>query len=299
MELDNIKVSIIMNCFNGEKYLTQSIQSVISQSHKKWELIFWDNMSIDNSRKIFGNFKDERLKYFKAEEHTILYKARNLALKKASGDFICFLDTDDYWENDKIEKQLKKFKANNKISIVYTNYYIVNEKLKLKMEYTNSKKLPEGIIAKDLLKFYCTGISTLMFKKEVFENKLFDERFHIIGDFDFVLNQSIKRKFSVVREKLVNYRMHDKNESLLNRERHIRELKIWFDENKKKELSNIEGFKNFKVKILELEITKYFLEKNYKQVFLKLSVYPISLKKIKFFIFFIIPNSFLKKLINY
>ena len=251
-----------MNCFNGAKYLRQSIQSVISQTHKNWELIFWDNMSIDDSRKIFESFNDDRLKYYKAEEHTILYKARNLALKKASGDFICFLDTDDYWENDKIEKQLKKFKADNKISIVYTNYYIVNEKLKLKMEYTNSNKLPEGIIAKDLLKFYCTGISTLMFKKEVFANKLFDERFHIIGDFDFVLNQSIKRKFSVVREKLVNYRMHDKNESLLNRERHIRELKIWFDENKKKELSNIQGFKNFKVKILELEITKYFLEKN-------------------------------------
>ena len=100
-----------------------------------------------------------------------------------------------------------------------------------------------------------------MFKKNIFEDKMFDERFHIIGDFDFVINESLFRKFSVVREHLVYYRMHDKNESLLNRERHIRELKIWFNENKKGKLSKINGYENFKLKILELEITKFFLEK--------------------------------------
>lgn len=288
-----------MNCFNGSKYLKQSIQSVISQSHTNWELIFWDNMSIDDSRKIFNSFKDKRLKYYKAEEHTILYKARNLALDKASGDFICFLDTDDYWKSNKIEKQLKKFETNSQISIVYTNYYILNEKLKIKKKYINNNKLPEGMITEDLLKVYCTGISTLMFKKKIFENKIFDERFHIIGDFDFVLKKSLKNKFSVVREELVYYRMHDKNESLLNRERHIRELKIWFNENQKSELSKINGFDKFKIKISELEITKLFLEKKYKQALNNLRLYPISLKKIKFFIFFFIPNSLLKKLINY
>ena len=56
-----------MNCFNGAKYLKQSIQSIISQSYKNWELIFWDNMSIDDSKKIFESFNDDRLKYFKAE----------------------------------------------------------------------------------------------------------------------------------------------------------------------------------------------------------------------------------------
>ena len=123
MELNNSKVSIIMNCFNGAKYLKQSIKSIISQSYKNWELIFWDNMSIDDSKKIFESFNDDRLKYFKAEEHTILYKARNLALKKASGDFICFLDTDDYWENDKIEKQLIKFELIKKLIVYTTTLY--------------------------------------------------------------------------------------------------------------------------------------------------------------------------------
>ena len=54
-------VSIIMNCYNGDKYLRKSIKSIISQSYKNWELIFWDNMSEDNSRNILKSFKDKRI----------------------------------------------------------------------------------------------------------------------------------------------------------------------------------------------------------------------------------------------
>ena len=57
-------VSIIMNCYNGEKYLRQSIESVLKQTYKNWELIFWDNQSSDNSAKIFKSYQDERFCYF-------------------------------------------------------------------------------------------------------------------------------------------------------------------------------------------------------------------------------------------
>ena len=67
-------VSIIMNCHNGEKFLSQAINSVLKQSYKNWELIFWDNCSTDNSANIFNKFKDQRFKYFSATNHTILYK---------------------------------------------------------------------------------------------------------------------------------------------------------------------------------------------------------------------------------
>ena len=68
-------ISIIMNCYNGEKYLADSLKSVIKQKHKNWELIFWDNCSTDNSKKIFKSFKDKRFKYFLSNSHTTLYKA--------------------------------------------------------------------------------------------------------------------------------------------------------------------------------------------------------------------------------
>ena len=75
-------VSVIINCFNGEKYLQKSIESVISQKYKNWEIIFWDNCSTDKSSKIFKNYNDDRLKYYLAGYHTkFLYEARNYALK--------------------------------------------------------------------------------------------------------------------------------------------------------------------------------------------------------------------------
>ena len=79
---------------NGAKYLKQSIKSVIDQKYKNWELIFWDNNSSDNSAEILFSFKDKRIKYFRSNNFSKLYRGRNLAIKKAKGDYITFLDTD-------------------------------------------------------------------------------------------------------------------------------------------------------------------------------------------------------------
>ena len=87
MEINNNSnplISVIMNCHNGEKFLRQSIESVISQSYKNWELIFWDNKSNDNSANIFKSYDDNRLKYFYNSSKTTLYKARNLSIQSVS-----------------------------------------------------------------------------------------------------------------------------------------------------------------------------------------------------------------------
>ena len=103
----NPLVSIIMNCYNGEKYLEESLNSIVNQSYKNWELIFFDNNSNDNSKKILNNYKhDQRIKYFKSIEFLKLYDARNEAIKQAKGEYIAFLDTDDLWINNKLEKHL-------------------------------------------------------------------------------------------------------------------------------------------------------------------------------------------------
>ena len=105
-------VSIIINCFNGEKYLKDCLESVRLQTYANWEIIFWDNKSKDNSKKIFKSFKDKRFKYFLAKKHTNLYEAKNLALKKANGDIIAFLDTDDLWLKNKLQKQVNYLSQN-------------------------------------------------------------------------------------------------------------------------------------------------------------------------------------------
>ena len=110
MNSKNSLISIIMNCHNGEKFLIKSIQSILNQSYKKWELIFWDNNSQDNSKEIALSFKDKRIKYFKTSKLSKLYHARNLAVRKAKGEYISFLDTDDWWAPNFLKKHIKKIK---------------------------------------------------------------------------------------------------------------------------------------------------------------------------------------------
>ena len=124
---DNPLISIIMNCYNGEKYLQEALDSVINQTYKNWELIFWDNQSTDKSTNIVHSYNDNRIKCFYSKKHTLLYEARNLAIEKSQGGYLAFLDVDDYWDLTKLEKQMLVFSKNSEVAIVYSNYSFKNE----------------------------------------------------------------------------------------------------------------------------------------------------------------------------
>ena len=106
-------VSILMNCYNGEKYLEVALKSVFDQTYKNWELVFWDNLSSDKSEEILKRFKDPRVKYFKSDIHTSQYEARNKGIEKCEGDILAFLDVDDFWLPEKLEQQIKLFQHSN------------------------------------------------------------------------------------------------------------------------------------------------------------------------------------------
>ena len=160
-----------MNCYNGQEFLKHSIESVISQTYKNWELIFWDNKSTDNSSKILKKYKDKRIKYFYAKKKTTLYEARNLAIKKSKGEFIGFLDVDDFWIKNKLELQVPLFQE-NKVGLVYSNFYKLY-KNKKKLAYKND--LPSGKVTRQIIKNYQIGILTVMLRKSFLnKNKLFD-----------------------------------------------------------------------------------------------------------------------------
>ena len=98
-------VSVIMNCYNGEKYLREAIDSVLAQTYQNWEIIFWDNQSTDRSAEMFKSYSDRRFHYFRAPEHTVLGQARNLSVEQARGEWVAFLDSDDLWLPEKLAKQ--------------------------------------------------------------------------------------------------------------------------------------------------------------------------------------------------
>jgi len=291
-------VSVIMNCYNGDLFLRESIESVLLQTYENWELIFWDNRSVDKSAEIFKSYKDKRFKYYYAQKHTLLSEARNEAIKRSSGEFIAFLDTDDLWEKDKLKLQLALFQDST-VGIVYGNLFVLNEKLNTKKVFLKRKK-PKGFVLDELLKNYCTLLVTIMIRKSFLNNykPAFDHSFHIAGDFDLMIRMSMKYKFSCVDKPIATYRVHEKNESLLNRRRQINELKNWCEKmTNYPTIFNNKNFSYIKQMINNFEIVNFILENDSEKAWTKIKKMPYSFKKIKYFMALILPNAFVKKFI--
>lgn len=247
-------VSIIVNCFNGEKFLKQSIKSILKQTYSNWEIIFWDNLSTDNSSKILKKFKDRRIKYFFSKKFNTLYKSRNLAIKQAKGKYICFLDTDDLWKKNKLKDQVLIMK-NNDYDILCSNYLINNESKKTQKKRINYFIFNGSDITQKLLDDYFLGILTVMVKKKIFKKNSFNPRFQIIGDFDFFIKMSLKLKFYYSSKVQAVYRIHQNNFSVKRLDLFSSELRFWIKNNKEK-------FKNFsflqtRVTLFKLLIKKY------------------------------------------
>ena len=253
-------ISIIMNCYNGEAFLNEAINSITKQTFENWELIFFDNNSKDNSEKIVKSFKDSRIKYFKSDRLLNLYDARNLAVKKTNGDYISFLDTDDMWTKDKLEKQINFIKKNSNYKILYSNYYVLKNNEK-KIMY--KKELPSGFITQKLLDFYGIGINTALVAKSIFEQYNFKKDLNIIGDFDFFIHTSKKFEIGYISDPLTFYRIHENSFTKKNYNMYINELSNWIRENEKILLKNNYSLKKQKFYVKKLKI-KSFLKKFFK-----------------------------------
>ena len=292
-------VSIIMNCLNGEKYLKQAIDSLINQTYDNWECIFWDNNSTDRSKEIFFSYKDSRLKYFSSNERTTLYKARNLSLQKTFGEFISFLDTDDYWLSEKLKKQIEFFNKNEKLNITYGNCFIKNEKWfnKKKKALTN-ENMHDGNLYHRLLNKYFIGLPSIFIRKKIMSN--FDERFEIIGDFDLIMRLSRNNNFGVIKEPLAYYRLHDSNFSLLNKRRHYQEMKLWKEENiENQEDISISIKSKFETLVSELEFLSLISEgKKLKALKILFGINNNKIKKFKYFLSVFLPLNIIRKFIN-
>jgi len=290
-------VSVIMNCFNGEMFLKESIQSVINQTYQNWELIFWDNKSKDKSAEIFKSYKDKRLKYFYADNHTTLYEARNHAIDKANGEFISFLDTDDFWNNNKLELQMPLFK-NPKVGLVFSNLWILKNDLKTKKLYSK-KELPRGNVFNELIKNYNVGILSVIVRKNYFLKleKKFDVRFSMIGDFDLFLRLSKICMFESVQLPLGAARIHAKNLTTLNKAKETEEMDIWLKENK----CNLNEFslQAIRKKVNYRKFVNFRINGNYSECVKMILNSKVRLFSIKNLIILFMPVFLLKKLLWY
>lgn len=157
-------VSIIMPSWNCGQYIEATIRSVLSQNYQNWELIFQDDCSTDNSRELVERLesKDDRIKYECNHKNSGAAITRNNALRRAKGRWIAFLDSDDLWEPEKLEKQLK-FMVENDYHFSYTSYQEIDNDSKVTgVQITGPKHVTKfGMFA-----FCWPGCLTVMYDRE-------------------------------------------------------------------------------------------------------------------------------------
>lgn len=198
----NTQVSVIMPCHSGERYLKESIDSVLAQTYTNWELLIVDDCSNDRSYQIALDYavKDSRIKVFKNPKSTGLPATpRNLAISKASGRFIAFLDCDDIWLPTKLERQLPLFN-DKQCAIVFSYYEKINEESEI---CSKTIKTPKSVSYRDLLFGDCIGNLTGVYDTEKL-GKIFQKEIHA-EDYLMYL-EILKRGFRAVNTNSVEGR---------------------------------------------------------------------------------------------
>lgn len=183
------KVSVIIPTFNRANLIQRSIHSLFNQTVQDFEIIIADDASTDNTEQIIKNYNDNRIIYFKLLKNSGQCVSRNQAIKIARGDYIGFLDSDDEWLPEKIEKQLSVFEKSfdPKLAAVYCGF-IEKDEIKNKTEIINRDNL-RGDIYVNLLSGFCPSTPTMFLVKKDTLIKVngFDEKLPTFVDYDLWL----------------------------------------------------------------------------------------------------------------
>ena len=209
-EIEKEKVSIIVPMYNAEKFIGKTIESVLAQTYQNWEMLIMNDVSTDNSLAIVSVYakKDERIKIVNTEKNVGVVKGRNFLIDLASGKYIAFLDADDYWHNEKLEKQIKFMKEKN-ASISCTEYTRVKEN----EEKINDVIIKEEISYNDMLKNNYLGCLTVIYDAEKIGKRYFKE---LEKNEDYVLWLEIVKDVDIIcglKENLAYYRVLDNSRS--------------------------------------------------------------------------------------
>jgi len=258
-------ISIIIPAYNAEKYITETIDSVLFQTYKDWELIIVDDGSTDDTAKIVKVFcdKDNRIQYF-YKENSGVSDTRNYGMEKAKGDYIVFLDSDDVWLNIFLEETLSILKENKNIGVVNTNVQFIDYKSnKTSIFYS-------GVTSSDINKLIffelqnrTTGPSgTVLRTKLAKKINGFNKDLSNVADKMFYIQISKITTIANINKVLWYYRVHDDNmhkninNIILDFENYFTILK------QKKYINKISDIKRLKRKINKISLKECLVSRN-------------------------------------
>ena len=204
-------VSVIMNCYNGEKYLHKAINSVYAQTFENWEIIFWDNASTDSSAEI-ARYYDGKIRYFYTEKNTSLGTARVEAIRKASGEYLAFLDCDDVWIENKLEKQLGLIEGKPDIALVYSRCEVISaEDHSIGIIPERSNLYSGNIFCALVQENFIPFVSVLILRRSYDSVGGFATHYRNSTDYNLFLKLSYKYQIIATHDILCKYREHGEN----------------------------------------------------------------------------------------
>lgn len=184
------KVSVILTCYNGARWISEAIESVLAQTYRDFELLIIDDGSTDNSKEIAASYiSDERVRYI-YQRNRGFSAAINKGIQESSGSLIGFVGQDDLWQPDKLELQVKYFGKHKNIDLVRSNYYSIDSEgritrlIKAKVpSFSSRQKMVEYLFLNNYI-----GFESVLVKKKCFDEVgLFDERMVGFSDHDMWL----------------------------------------------------------------------------------------------------------------
>lgn len=213
------KVTVILTSYNHAKYIRETIDSILNQTFKDFELIIWDDASTDESWEIIQSYKDERIKAFRNEESKRgVYGINKAIYEVAQGEYIAIHHSDDVWELTKLEKQVKFLDKNSEYGAVFTNAQAINENSGIFEDknhmYYSVFDQPNRSRQEWLNFFFYKGNAlchpSVMIRKECYDNcGLYRYGLAQIGDFDMWIRICMKYEIYVLPEKLTRFRVRD------------------------------------------------------------------------------------------
>jgi len=207
-------VSIIIPTYNRRQSISRSIESVLNQTYRDFELIIVDDGSTDNTKELVADFNDERIRYVRHEENKGEAAARNTGIKAARCDYIAYQDSDDEWLPEKLARQIELLEnASPEVGVIYTGFWKAenHKRTYVPFSWVSQKN---GDIHKELLKGNFIGSPVVLIKKECFNKVgLFDEKLRNLVDWEMWLRVSKYYHFKCIDEPLVIAHYHSDNVS--------------------------------------------------------------------------------------
>lgn len=209
-------ISVIIPCYNGEKFIRDAVESVFSQSYENLELIIVDDGSTDKSKDIIKQYTgDKRIKLIENECNKGIPKTKNIGLSAAKGEYVAFLDQDDVWMRTKLESQLRVFEQEDEVSVVCTGMILTDKNMKGREIFKGFDDSDQEELLKNLYLNPINSSSLMLIRRECISKMgIFDENLIGWDDYELLMRLATKFRVKYVRKTLVKKRVHSKSTHL-------------------------------------------------------------------------------------